>query len=214
MIFYEIELLSVPEIIFACSVHFEKYKNQFVNKKDFLEISLCEQGRILLKHFNGEEDIVCPGMLIPIASDISCDTYSYKNEEQRHTTVGACIKYNLKKYSCENECDVFQLKERMKNKRIILLPYCSYMGDKYDEIFNILKKIIALSFSETPSDYIKAIAQWYLLTGVLTDFVYNKLNNVQSKIPPSEFVYAAKAAKYISNNYTDKLTVKEISRCV
>lgn len=214
MIFYEIELLSVPEIIFACSVRFEKYKNQFINKKDFLEISLCEQGRMLFEHFNGTQDIVYPGMLIPILSDISCNTSSYRGEKQQHTTVGVCIKYNLQRYGCEKECDVFQLKERMKSKRIILIPYCCYMEDKCCEILNIFKKIIALTFSEIPCDRIKAIAQWYLLTGMLTDFVYNKLKDVHSQIPPSELIYADKATEYISNHYTNKLSVKDISEYI
>lgn len=211
MIFYEIEILSVPEIIFAYSVEIEKYKNRFEYMQDFLEIALCERGRILFEHDSGEKEIVHPGMAIPIFSDIACRTASYENEKQRHTTVGVSLKYHLKRYNSEKECDILSLKERMKNSCSMLIPYHCYMDDKFDEIMNILKKIIALHSSENPYERISAISQWFLLGGALTNFVLEKLNNVKSEFPPSELFYADKAVGYIHRNYMNKLTVKEIS---
>ncbi len=211
MIFYEIEVLSVPKIIFACSVEYEKYKNSFENKENFLEIALCEQGKILFEYSDGTNEITDSGMLIPMFRDISCNTSSYKNEKQKHTAVGVEMKYNLRRYNSETECDVLKLKERMKKSFIILIPYHCYMENKYDKTLSGLKRIIQNHSSQTPWEKVNAIGQWYLLTGMLTEFVLNKLNRVQFDFVFSELSYADKAVKYISSNYMKKLSVEEIS---
>ena len=46
MNFAEVEILGVPKFRFACSVDAENLYNYFEYKKDFLEISVMEEGRI------------------------------------------------------------------------------------------------------------------------------------------------------------------------
>ena len=205
-------MMSVPKLIFACSVNLEKYKNEFIHRKDFLELSICEEGRILFEHENGEKEITYPGTVLTTASDLSCRTSSYKNDRQRHTTVGVNMKYALKRYDSESECDVLKLKERIRGGCTALVPYRCDAGTNYNKIIELIKKIIVLNSSENPSDRINAVSEWYALIGFMTDLVLTKLELKRSEAPPSELIYAKKAAQYISENYMNRLTADEISK--
>ena len=211
MVFYEIEILSVPEIIFSWSAELDCYSNSFYNRDDFLEVCLMEQGSIVFRHTDGNVEMVKPGFLSVVTSDISCKTSAYNNEPQKHTTVGVNMKYNLKRYNSETDCDVHNLVSRMKEKHIILLPYQIPVGDSYDEILGMLKKISFRWFSDSSGNSVKALGQWYILMGFLTDFVLKRLNDKCLNTPAFEQVYADKAVAYIISNYKNKLTVKEIS---
>lgn len=45
MRFYEIEFLSIPKVLFALNAEVENYQNSFVNRKEYLEISLIESAK-------------------------------------------------------------------------------------------------------------------------------------------------------------------------
>ncbi|MBQ8311378.1 MAG: helix-turn-helix transcriptional regulator [Clostridia bacterium] len=211
MIFYEIEMLSVPRIEFACSVEYDKYRNCFYNREDFLEISVCEEGRVLFEHADGRQELAVPRMLIPIVSDICCETRAYREERQRHTTVGVVMKYRAVRYFSETECDISALGERLRNGQTILIPYHMDMGEEFDDILYRIRKIVGCYFSNTPGGQIEAVAQWYALTGKLTAFVYEQLNETKKEIPPSERRYVSRAVQYISEHYMERLTVGEIA---
>ncbi len=211
MIFYEIELLSVPEIIFSCKVDIKNFKNRFFNMTDFLEIGLIEEGAIVYAYENGKTEIIYPKMINSIFKDAAFSSYALNGERQKHTTVGVLVKYNFKRYESEKECNITELKKRMREKNIILIPNNIYAKEKYEEILKILDKINVLKFSETGSSRIKMLSLWYSLTGLLTDFILKKLENAASKLPPSETIYFNKATQYINQNLSKKLTVKEIA---
>ena len=212
MVFFEIEMLSIPQITFACSVDIEKYKNKFQGLEKRLEITVCEAGRILFEHTNGQKDISEPGMLIGVTRELSGRSSSYNNERQKHTTVGVDLLYNIKKYSSESECDLTLLKKRMKKSCIILIPFmCHPDDDLYTKVLRLIKKIIQANFFESQGNRIDALANWYSLTATLTDFVLKKLSDAKEQLPPSELIYTTKAIRYIEQNYINKISVKEIS---
>lgn len=211
MIFYEIELNGIPTFKIACSVEYESYKNRFHRPVDYLEISLCEQGRIVYKHSDGTEERTDAGDLIPIFSDTECESYAYMGEKQRHTTVAVTVPYTLRRYESESECDVSALENRMKNNCIILIPYHHPMGSAYEEILYSLKKICVYAYSEKPDGRLRALSEWYKLTAKLTDTVYSVLSRTRKNALPSELVYADKAIKIIADNYARRLTVGEIA---
>ena len=211
MIFYELKLKSPPQIVFACSVEYDKYKNSFDRRKNFLEISVCEQGRVSCEYENGETEIVCPKSVLSVFSDTKVKLCAYRGEKQRHTTVGVNVEYDFVRYEDESECDVVELKKRMENSQIILVPYHKDVSEIYDELLYRLKKIASHNFSETVSGRINAIAGWYSLVAFLTEYIYGKLTSAQFKITPSELAYANKATKYIQSNYKDKITVADIA---
>lgn len=211
MDFYEITLQSSPTIVFAHNVDTLKHKNFFDHKPDFLEISLCEAGRILAENLDGTRSILCPGMLGMITSDSAANTYAHNGERQKHTTVAVRMKYDLQKHSSAR-CDIPALRQRMAAGRTALLPIREYMEDSYGGILNLLKKIVALHAANTPVDALGAIALWYQLLAAVTEFTLQKLDTAESAVSPSERAYAAKAERYINRHYAESLTVGSIAQ--
>lgn len=213
MIFYEIEMLSIPEIIFACSVDSKSYSNRFNCIDGFLELAVCEYGEILLAHKDGREEIAKPGMLVPMVCTDAVVTSSYNTDAQRHSTVGVRMQYNIVRHDTEENCDLAALRMRMSmpKKKILLVPFLEYLDKSYDKTLGLLKKISSLHLSANPTDRLGAISQWYALASLLTNFVLEKIEGLKSDLSPSAFIYAARAQKHIQKWYMQPLTVKEIA---
>lgn len=211
MIFYEINLMSVPAIEIACTVDTARYKNRFDHPCDFVEIAILEKGTIIFEHDDGRIEKTSAGMVNCIFSDMACSTYLADDEGQRHSTVVARAKYTIHKYDNEENVDIDALKERLSRGGTILLPNREMLEESYDEALNIIRKIASLSSSHDAKSKLSAQGYWFSLAGVMTDFVMRKIDK-NSNITPSENVYISKACKYIHKYYTQKLTVSEIAR--
>ncbi len=212
MIFYEIHLLSVPEILFAASIESVKYKNYFDNIENFMEFALCEEGQAVYDHKDGTSEIVSPGMLTPIFSDINCVISAFNNQKQRHTTVGVNVKYTLKKHDSDN-CDIEVLKKQL-DPYTVLIPYHTDVGDKYDDILNIIKKISVFNMNSSCAHKLNAVSKWFSLASLLTDFVLKSVADSNSNSSPAEKVYVAKACEFIHMNYQKKISVNDIAEFV
>lgn len=210
MIFYEIELLSVPNIIHACSVDTDRYKNRFDKIENFLELAILERGSIVFDYDDGTKEITSPGMSIPMFSDISCSTYLADECGQRHSTVGVYVSYNMRRHDSDNGIDIARLKERISSSNTILIPYHEQLEDLFDEARNIIKKIASLFVAEDPKSKFSALGQWFTLAASMTDFVMRKID-IYPDISPSEQLYVSKACRYIHKCYAKKLTVAEIA---
>lgn len=131
------------------------------------------------------------------------------DERQCHTTVGVDVEYRLRKHNSHIGVDTHSLTERIKSTQTILIPWAEQLGDKYYKVVNIIRNISYLHLCSTPTDEIRAIGQWYGLAALLTDFVLQKLDNIDT--PPSEEMYVQKAVSYINSHLTEKITVGEIA---
>lgn len=211
MIFYEIEMLSAPQFEFACSVEYDKYRNYFYHRTDLLEISVCETGRVLLEHAGGARELITPGMLVPITSDLCCDVWAYAGEKQRHTTVGVSMKYRATRYSTESEYEPEEIRGRLKEGRTILIPYQEDLGEAFAEILYHIREISVHRFSESPSGNARAMARWYDLCARLTDFVCARLGDSRRQHTSAELRYVTRAEQYIADRYATRLSVGEIA---
>jgi AraC-like DNA-binding protein len=211
MIFYEIEMLSPPIIQFSCSVESEKYRNQFYHKPNFLEISICEQGRIVFAHKDRDAELAYPGMIVPIFYDLNCDTYSYQNEKQCHTTVGVTLNYRLTRFESEADCDLDALAGRLREGNRILIPYLFDLGERNAAIRTALREIIPHHFSDNPEARLHAISRWYRLCAILTEAVYANLIKSSESAVPSEQVYIKRALQYLARIERNQPTVAALA---
>lgn len=211
MIFYEIDLLNVPELRFACSVDLEKHSNHFDRVTNFLEICIHEEGSMIAQYPDGRKELVPPRVISCVTQDAVKKIWTVEGERQRHTTVGVTVPYRCRRYESEKECDLAALRERVLKNGTILLPQWEELGESYGEFLQAEKKVIACHTSQLPGDRTRAIGQWYQLAARLTEFTWKKLAGLQSDVPPSEQWYLEKALRYIHANYREKLTVGEIA---
>lgn len=213
MIFYEIELKSVPTIDIACSVEFKNYTNQFSCVPRILEIALCDEGRFQWDYADGRREIVYPKMVGAVTNLTDGKVQIYEKDKlQRHTTVGARADYEIKQCSTEEEYDVEGIKAKMKNNNIILLPNHTYLDEYYGPVLRELRKIISYHGGAGFNDRYKSISHWFLLVGLLTEFVLKKLEEKDNESTYIENIYAEKAIRYINSHYKENLTVDEIAQ--
>ena len=214
MIFYEIEILGIPKIRFACSVDVEKLRNRFDYIKNFMEICLVEEGDILHKNFDGTETVYSGRRLDGIFSDTGCDTYSVGTSRQRHTTVGVDVEYNFKRINSDEITDMEQFRTMVTQKKSVLIPADENACEIYDDVLNTIKTISFLHLSQKPGSEMQAIGKWFSLLGIITNYVIDKLDNSRTNHPPSEYMYAKKAEDYICANYREKLSVEKIAAAI
>lgn len=214
MIFYEIELLSQPTILFAYNVSVEKSTNRFAYKESYLELCLIEEGHLRHMLFDGTEEILCPGMLDVIASDLGCDTASFDGERQRHTTVGVNLLYRCRRHDTGDVRDLSQLKERIKKGEVILVPYQWDIDDIYHKTLQLITDMARLHTSHTPSASLQAVGKWYCLVSLFTDYVLRQIDKAYICATAAEQRYVRKAAEYIEKNYDRRLQVSEIAEAL
>ena len=58
----------------------------------------------------------------------------------------------------------------------------------------------------------EAVAEWFALMGILTDFVVRKLENTGEESSPSAVRYVEKSQNYIREHYREPLTVNGVAR--
>lgn len=209
MTFYEIEMLSIPTISFACNVEVSNYQNRFLNKKDFLEISLGHSG-LLLWHDNGTKEVAPANTVTVITSEMCCRTASYGEQLQRHTTVGVKMKYRLLKHTSE-DVDASLLRQKVQQGGTILLPHLQPLGEDFEKAVRLVRAIITARGAGSESASVHALSAWFSLTAFLTDYVLHALCKESNALPPSEYAFAAKASEYIAAYITERLTVSQIA---
>lgn len=214
MIFYEITLTSVPKIIFACDVDNQNYKNSFSGIKGFLEIAVHRQGHILYEFADGTNEIVGEREISLIIKDLRCKTSAVNGERQKHITVGVTMDYDCIKRDTEDHIDINDLKRRVKDNNIILLPYHWDLEDKYNSIVELLQKIIYYYSSLKTCDSINALGAWFYMVGILTKTVLKKLDDCDIDNSPSTANYLNKAKLYIIQNCKNKITVGKIAEAL
>ncbi len=211
MNFAEVEILGIPKFRFACSVDAENLYNYFEYKKDFLEISVHEEGRTAVHSLDGKlEGILHPHRIGGIACDMAARTYSYNGERQKHTTVGVIVPYTITRHTSDT-CDMYALRERVANSHVALIPFGFDPGDDFEAVLNAIKVIIKYNSSPLYSDKMNAVSSWFSLLGLLTDITLKTLNGLQNENPPSELNYSLKATKYINEKFREKITISQLA---
>ena len=211
MYFYEIHLRSVPKLLFAYSVSSDHYRNRFPSYEGLLEVSIIETGTIHYDYDDGTHSETPPGSLAPILKDMHCKTHAKEGVLQKHVTVGVIADYDCRKRSITELPDLPGLREAVLRDGRILLPYQWDLGNRYGEIEGILKRII---FSCNSMDVLRiheALSDWFHLMGVLTEIVLDRLAGRQTDKPTASEDYVRHAKLYVSEHYTDKLSVQEIA---
>lgn len=211
MIFYAVDPESVPEILFACSVRVENYKNRFRCEKDFLEIAVNEGGKTVFRFDDGSVSYSEVGNISLVLQDFSCRTHTENNETNRHTTVGVRMKYRHERMDSEN-MDLPSLRERVKNNRTILLPFHYPLGE-FARPFSERIRLIAHRFGTgNPADSIGALAAWYEMAAQITAFTLGQIAG--KEISPAAQRYLAQAQRYISAHFSENPSVSDIARNV
>lgn len=211
MKFYEINLHSVPELIFAYSVSSDRYKNRFPSYENLLEVSVIESGTIYYEHDDGSRSETPPGTVAPILKDARCRTYAEHGVLQKHITVGAVADYTLIPRDTEAVLSIEALRERVFRNGTILIPYQWDLGRRYGEIADLLREIIYAYSAMHPTHLLDALSKWFHLMSVLTGIVLSAVEGRALDVQSPATEYVKKAELYIAQHYAEHITVSELA---
>lgn len=211
MIFYEIQLHSIPKIKFSVDVSIDNYRVSFHNYQDFLELTMILEGRTRRCNVDKSVNYCQPNMFLTITQLSDFITDAVDNEHQRHITVGVNVKYTCTKRETASCKDIERIKNDVVEKGLLLVPDMVMLGKYEDEVRNILKKISYAYSSKDPHRTSYALAYWYRLTALLTDYVLSEIEQTTSVIPPGSSIYVDRAKRYIEEHYVEKIKVVEIA---
>ncbi len=211
MIFYEIELLSPIRIHHAMSVTHTNYHVDIRDRTRFLELAVIREGRARYEYPDGSEETVSPAMFCSFFTDTKCIMESVDGEIQRNDSIWLTADYIHRRRDTQDSPDYLSLKDRVRLGDVILIPYRTPLGEKYELILQLYSKIISLTHSPNPSDRPRALGAVYALMAMLTDIVISSLDKTHISLPPSALHYASDAKAYIAQNYAKPLRVEDIA---
>lgn len=212
MTYYEINLHGIPKFQFASSVTVKNYNNTFQNRPSFLEICVQEAGEILYQYADKTEEVIQPGMLIPIFSDMNCVTSAVNGQPQSHTCVGVDVSYTCEKKDTAGWVDLAQLTARVKSEGLLLIPFHESLNkEEFSSVLSMLKQIVSYVHSPYPCDSIQAVSVWFRLCSLLTKIVLTRIEQLQFPSSPSVQQYASKAKEFIAAHYKEAITVSDIA---
>ena len=210
MIFYEIHLKEIPKFIFACSVEEKNYVRKFDYQSHFLELSVIEDGETERIYEDGQVKHLYPKMFVSVFYGMNFRVKAFKNQLQRHTTVGVNVDYEYKEIDSDSKVDIKEIKERVKRGESILIPENMFVEGEFYNIKSIIKKISKLLISQNPGSYLLALSEWFNLCQILSSIVLKNLDNTNEKAP-SSIRYVDMAQEYINNNLDKQMEVCQIA---
>ena len=211
MIFYEIQLHSIPNLKFSVDVSMDNYQVHFENYPDFLELTIVLAGKTVRSYRDGSLIHCDPGMFVTINQLSNFSISSFNNERQRHITVGVNVKYSCIKRDTKTCNDIERLKKEILEKRLILIPDMVFLKTQHEEVTNTITKIIHSFSSNNPRRSTYSLAHWFHLTSLLTEYVLNEIEKTAYDLPPSAINYVEQAKRYIEKHYAEKILIKEIA---
>lgn len=214
MLFYEIELHSIPKIRFSVDISINNYRVSFHNYENFLELTMILEGRTRRCYVDGTLDYCQPNMFLAITQMSDFVTDAVDNERQRHVTVGVNVKYTCTQRDTNNCSDLERIKRDVVEKGLILIPDMVMLEKQGDEVRRILKKISHEYSSKDPHRISYALAHWYQLTAILTEYVVNELEQTTCIVPPGSAIYVERAKQYIEEHYAEKILVPDIANAL
>lgn len=210
MQFYAIELKTPPRFLFAVDAVVKNYQNRFHQRKNYLEIGLIDEGEIIKKQRNGTDTRSSPKSAYCITQDVFIDCRSDKKNIQRHFAVAVNAEYESELFDTENDLSAYpMLLEKIKCGCFLLPCDCS-LEHYYEHVVKEIKQLIRSSKSDEPvKSGVEAIARWYSLVGILTQYVLKSFECFY--VQPKQKRYAEQAMTYIRENIRSTLSLETIA---
>ncbi len=212
MKFREIEFLTIPKMLFAFSVEVENYNNSFINRENYLEISLIESGRTCVSYPDRTEEIFREGVIFPIFQDTNYRVRTLENELQKHSTVAVSANYVSKTYNGATKAEFDTLTQKMQNKSaVVLVPDREEVFENFSVFQRLLNKMSYYNSSNLPSDKSRALSAFFEFCSELSSCVLNEISNCECRVSPGAQRYVDYTKQYVHRHHAEKIRVDDIA---
>lgn len=212
MLFYDVELLTIPKIKYNCAVSAYGY-HATVNKNErLLELCYIDGGDCICRTPAGS--LICEsGHIYPLLFGDGCEIYSESDRPVKMYSIGFECEFSVN--TVDSEClSEEQTRALMKNLLAgnrFLLPKEGISIFQADWILPYMKKIISCNPGERIGEEAHVFS---LLVDFLSRITRSSMDSVAfdaKAFPTSAVAYSEQVISYVIKNYRKKITVIDIA---
>ena len=213
MLFYEVELTTIPKIKYNCSVTAFGYRASVNANPNLLELCYIEAGNCICH--SPSNTLVCEtGYLYPLFFPEKCETYSEINAPTKIFSIGIEGGISVSRVDSEmlSQEDTRALMKRLLSGNRFLLPRDGISSFQSEWLQPYLKKIAALKTGERIGQETYAVSVILEFMSRITKACMDTVAFDAKVFPTSAIAYSEMAVSYITKNYRKKISVTDIAK--
>ena len=212
MLFYDVELLTIPKIKYNCAAVSENHHVHLGKNARLIELCYIERGGCILRGANGT--VACEqGHLYPLLFTQKCEMYADDDEPVRTYSVGFECDFALNRVNSEDlsEDDTRALMKNLLSGNRFLLPAEGLSSFACDWLLPYMKKIISCKTGERIGEETRAVTLILDFMSKITKSCMDTLAFDAKAFPTSAVAYSEMVVAYIAKNYRQKISVIDIA---
>ena len=212
MLFYDIELTTIPKIKYNCAVVATNYHTIINKDENVFELCYIDGGECVCQTPSGS--LVCEsGHLYPMLFGEKCEIYTESDTPVKMLSVGLECGINVNLIDSErlSEDDTRTLMKNLLSGNRFLFPKEGLSTIQFDWILPYMKKIIACKPGERIGEETRALS---LIIEFMSRVTKSSMDTVAfdaKAFPTSAVAYSEMVISYIIKNYRKKISVIEIA---
>ena len=212
MLFYDIELKTIPKIKHNCVVATYEYSTSTSKNDQLFELCYVDKGDYICKNADGS--IVCEqGYLYPMLFGQKCEIYTESDRPVRMYSV--CLECGLSVNVVDSEKlseeETRALMKNLLSGNRFLLPKDGLSSNRFDWILPYVKKIISCNPGERIGEETRALSLIIELLSRITKTSMDEVAFDAKVFPTSAVAYSEMVVSYIIKNYRKKISVLEVA---
>ena len=212
MLFYDVELTTIPKIKYNCAVTAYGYRAKVSKKENLLELCFIENGECICR-FDSSTLVCEAGHLYPLFFDEDCEMYSETTSPIKMYSVGLECGFVAKTIDSENltEDETRALMKSLLEGNRFLLPKEGLSSYQCDWLLPYVKKIILGKPGERIGEETHTLSMIMEFMSRITKASMDTVAFDAKAFPTSAVAYSEMVVSYIIKNYRKKITVSDIA---
>ena len=212
MLFYDIELTTIPKIKHNCIVIATEYNTTTTKNNCFFELCYVDKGDYICRDTDGT--LICEqGHLYPMLFGQKHEIYTESERPVRMYSICVECGLNINIIDSEklSEEETRALMKNLLSGNRFLLPKEGLSTNQFDWILPYVKKIVSCNPGERIGEETRALS---LIIEFLSKITKTSMDEVafDAKVfPTSAVAYSEMVVSYIIKNYRKKISVLEIA---
>ena len=212
MLFYDIELTTIPKIKYNCMAIAPSYKAELPKNEGLFELCYVVSGEFVYQ--SPSITVACEsGHIYPILFGKKCEIYSENDRPVKMYSVGIECGLNVKtvRSGTLSDAEIRELMTSLLAGNRFLLPADGFSSDDFDFIVPYMKKIVSCTPGERIGEETHALSLIIEFMSRITKASMDCVAFGTKEFSTSAIAYSEMAVSYIIKNYRKKISVTDMA---
>lgn len=212
MLFYEIELKTIPKIKYNCAVIAPKYHATVPRNENAFELCYVDSGECICSKPSG--NLICEaGHLYPVVFDERIEVYTEESNPVKMLSVGISCEHDTRIIDSEtlSEDGARELMKDLLSGNRFLIPTGGFSSLQFDWMHSYIKKLVSLKPGERIGEEAHAMSVFFEFMSRITRTSMDLVAFDAKAFPTSAVAYSEMVVSYIIKNYRKKISVIDIA---